>query len=50
MNAPEMTPEDIELDRQWRTRFGQPLPMLGCADIVRQILKTAPPEEMAVAA
>jgi hypothetical protein len=38
-----MTPEDRELDRQWRSRFGQPLPMLGCADIVRRILATVPP-------
>jgi hypothetical protein len=33
-----MTTEEIELDREWRARFGQPLPMLGCADIVRRIL------------
>lgn len=33
-----MTAEDVELAKQWRTRFGQPLPMLGCADIVRAIL------------
>lgn len=45
-----MTNEDKELDRQWRARFGQPLPMLGCADIVRQILNAAPPEEQSEAA
>lgn len=50
MTTPEMTSEDIELDRQWRARFGQPLPMLGCADIVRQILASAPPVEQAAAA
>lgn len=50
MTAPEMTNEDIDLDRQWRARFGQPLPMLGCADIVRHILKTAPPVEQPAAA
>lgn len=33
-----MTPEEAELDKEWRARFGQPLPMLGCAAIVRQIL------------
>lgn len=50
MKAPEMTNEDRELDRQWRARFGQPLPMRGCADIVRQILNAAPPEDHAAAA
>lgn len=38
MASAHMTPEEIELDREWRARFGQPLPMLGCADIVRRIL------------
>jgi hypothetical protein len=38
MTSPQMTTEEIELDREWRARFGQPLPMLGCADIVRRIL------------
>ncbi|WP_156389410.1 DNA methylase [Brevundimonas sp. Root1423] len=37
IHAP-MTAEEVELDREWRARFGQPLPMLGCADIVRRIL------------
>ena len=50
MTASEMTTEDVELDRQWRDRFGQPLPMLGCADIVRQILRSCPPEQEAEAA
>jgi len=50
MTANEMTTEDIDLDRQWRDRFGQPLPMLGCADIVRQILQNSPPVEIAAAA
>ena len=36
-----MTPEEVELDLQWRARFGQPMPMLGCAPIVRQILSQA---------
>lgn len=43
-----MTSEEIELDREWRARFGQPLPMLGCADIVRRILLA--PEHAAAAA
>ena len=38
MTDPKMTSEEIELDREGRARFGQPLPMLGCADIVRRIL------------
>lgn len=33
-----MSLEERELDRQWQALFGQPLPMLGCADIVRSIL------------
>ena len=43
MPTTEMTPEEAELDEQWRARFGQPLPILGCADIVRQILQTGAP-------
>ena len=48
MTSPRMTPEEFELDREWRARFGQPLPMLGCADIVRRIL--TPPQSEAKAA
>ena len=33
------TDEDIELDRQWREVFGQPLPMLGAAKIARMVLR-----------
>lgn len=33
--------EDAELDRQWRARFGQPLPMIGSPAIVRRILREA---------
>lgn len=43
--TPQMTDEEIELDREWRLRFGQPLPILGCAEIVRRILK-APVEQI----
>lgn len=39
--AEEMSAEDRELDRQWRACFGQPLPMLGSAEIVRSILARA---------
>jgi hypothetical protein len=31
-------PEEVELDGEWRARFGQPLPILGCADLVRRLL------------
>lgn len=34
--------EDLELDRLWRARFGQPLPLLGCAELVREVLARAP--------
>lgn len=36
-----MTQEDQDLDRQWRETFGEPLPILGAGDIVRQILDEA---------
>lgn len=48
MTSPQMTAEEMELDREWRARFGQPLPMLGCADIVRRILLA--PDNVAAAA
>lgn len=35
--------EDRELDRQWRAAFGEPLPMLGCGDIVRSVLARLAP-------
>lgn len=34
----QMSPEDEELDRLWREAFGQPLPILGAACVVRPIL------------
>ncbi len=37
----EMSPQDRELDRLWRARFGEPLPMLGCAAIARRVLLAA---------
>jgi len=33
-----MSEDDIELDLQWRARFGEPLPILNSAEIVRKIL------------
>ena len=33
-----MTDEDRELDILWRQMFGQPLPILGAADVARQVL------------
>lgn len=41
-----MTDEDRALDALWRERFGEPLPILGAARIVRTVLglpPTAPP-------
>lgn len=35
---PSPSDEDIELDRQWREVFGQPLPMFGAAAIARKVL------------
>jgi len=34
-----MSPEDAALDLLWRDTFGEPLPMMGAADIVRTILR-----------
>lgn len=36
---PSPSDEDIELDRQWREVFGQPLPMFGAAVIARKVLE-----------
>lgn len=33
-----MSAEDRELDRLWREAFGQPLPILGAASVVRPVL------------
>jgi len=33
------TDGDIELDRQWREAFGEPLPMLGAPDIARALIE-----------
>jgi hypothetical protein len=37
--AERMSPEDMALDVLWRDTFGEPLPMMGAADIVRTILR-----------
>lgn len=37
--AERMSPEDAALDVLWRNTFGEPLPMMGAADIVRTILR-----------
>ena len=40
--------EDRELDAEWRARFGQPLPIRGCAPLVRRLLAELPaPEQVA---
>lgn len=36
-----LTEEDQDLDRQWRETFGEPMPILGGGDIVRQIIAEA---------
>jgi len=33
--------EHAEIDALWRERFGQPLPVLGCTEMARQLLKDA---------
>nr|MBB5292260.1 hypothetical protein [Brevundimonas basaltis] len=45
-----MTDEDRELDALWRERFGEPLPILGAADIVRAVLARSDPPPAAEAA
>jgi hypothetical protein len=44
-----MSEEDERLDLQWRERFGEPLPICGGGQIVRQILAESDPR-MSVAA
>lgn len=34
-----LTPEEVRLDRLWRERFGQPLPMIGAPEVARRILR-----------
>lgn len=34
-----LTPEEVRLDRLWRERFGQPLPMVGAPEVARRILR-----------
>ena len=34
----KLDPEDAELDRLWRQRYGQPLPLRGCGELAWQIL------------
>jgi len=43
--ARQISDEDIELDKRWRARFGEPLPILGAGRIVREVLARpiAPP-------
>lgn len=35
----QLAPEDAELDHLWRARYGQPMPLSGCADLVREVLR-----------
>lgn len=34
----QMTDEDRALDALWRERFGEPLPILGAAAVIRAVL------------
>ncbi|MBN9480805.1 MAG: hypothetical protein J0I52_11235 [Bordetella sp.] len=34
-----LSPEEVRLDRLWRERFGQPLPMVGAPEVARRILR-----------
>lgn len=36
----QMTDEDRALDALWREKFGEPLPILGAAEVIRTILGT----------
>lgn len=36
----QMTDEDRALDALWRERFGEPLPILGAAGLIRTVLAT----------
>lgn len=38
-----MSEEDERLDLKWRERFGEPLPICGGGEIVRQILAESEP-------
>ena len=33
-----LDPEDAELDRLWRARYGEPIPLRGCAELAREIM------------
>ncbi len=33
----DLTSDDAYLDRLWRARYGEPLPVRGCADLVRRL-------------
>jgi hypothetical protein len=46
---PTLSVEDAALDLRWRKAFGQGLPILGAADIVRMILTQHEGEEHASA-
>jgi hypothetical protein len=49
----DLTPEEVELNVVWLERFGEPLPMTGCPDLVRNVLGLSipmPEEEAPLAA
>jgi hypothetical protein len=40
----DLISEQAQLDLEWRSRFGQPVPILGALDVVRRILAETAPE------
>lgn len=41
MSDTPLSAEDAALDAEWRATFGQPLPIIGAADIARAVLDKA---------
>ena len=37
--TPRLSPDDAHLNRLWREKFGQPMPLIGAPDIARRILR-----------
>jgi hypothetical protein len=40
----DLTEEDAELDRLWRQRYGEPLPLCGCGALARSLLDEPDPQ------
>lgn len=37
--TPQLSPDEVHLNRLWRETFGQPMPLIGAPDIARRILR-----------